>query len=201
MENPYELIYMSRTGDEWARKALFSECDIILKGIVNSAVRTFRPLEPYREEILLEARLAILDVMENYREDQACGFRTFLTVVLQRKVYSLMRRYSAPRRVPLYSMVHLDDQIGESGEVYGAVAQNDPMNDPVYYLNYTLARDRLRDYVGHMKPEDRKIMDTWLSGCSYEEAGSRLKMSPRSYGGKLQRIRRDIRNAVHNRTT
>ncbi|MBR2829688.1 MAG: hypothetical protein IKE68_03975 [Solobacterium sp.] len=166
--------------------------------MINSAVRAFRPLEPYREDILLEARLAILEAIENYRDDQDCGFRTFLSVVLQRKVYSLMRRYSAPCRGPLYNMVHLEDQIGESGEVYGAVAQNNPMNDPVYYLNYTLARDRLQDYVGHMKPEDRKIMDTWLSGCTYEEAGSRLKMSPRSYGGKLQRIRRDLRNVIIN---
>ncbi|MBR3128646.1 MAG: hypothetical protein IKF35_10365, partial [Solobacterium sp.] len=88
--------------------------------MINSAVRAFRPLEPYREDILLEARLAILEAIENYRDDQDCGFRTFLSVVLQRKVYSLMRRYSAPCRVPLYNMVHLEDQIGESGEVYGA---------------------------------------------------------------------------------
>ena len=48
MENPYELLYMSRCGDEWSLQALFNLYAKDISGYINTLTKKYTPLKIYR---------------------------------------------------------------------------------------------------------------------------------------------------------
>ena len=51
-ENPYELIYMSRMGDEYAQTTLFLQYEGLLNALVNQTLLAYPTVRRYRDDIL-----------------------------------------------------------------------------------------------------------------------------------------------------
>ena len=49
-ENPYELLYMARQGDDWSLQALLRMLEPMLRANVGVIICRFKPLEIYRDD-------------------------------------------------------------------------------------------------------------------------------------------------------
>ena len=65
-ENPYELIYMSRMGDEYAQTTLFLQYEGLLNALVNQTLLAYPTVRRYRDDILQEARISLFQAINQY---------------------------------------------------------------------------------------------------------------------------------------
>ena len=194
-ENPYELLYMSRLKDRYAFEALFNQTRGILYNVVSQSIDSYKPLTPHKEDILQEASISIWRAIETYREDKDAGFYTFFLVLARRKVWNICKHYSR-KVIPLSEMASLDEMIMEGDCLYEAVAQKDPMNDPVYAMNYRMAEERFDDLKKDLSESETDALDAWESGEPYKEGAAKRGLTQKAWDGRRFRVRRKVRNAV-----
>lgn len=196
MDNPYELLYMSRMCDDWSQTALFLQFRSGQKSLINTVIARYRPLQIYREDLFQEADLAMVYALEGYREDQSCGFRTFLSLVTQRRVWTLLRHYSAESYVQMHDVMDLENTVSETESFYDAIQQKDRLAEPEYCFHFHDAGERLQAALEELNAQEQNILQAWTEGESYQNASMRLGLGYKAYDGKLQRVRKKIKNAV-----
>lgn len=194
-ENPYELLYMSRLKDRYAFEALFNQTRGILYNVVSQSIDSYKPLTPHKEDILQEASISIWRAIETYREDKDAGFYTFFLVLARRKVWNICKHYSR-KVIPLSEMASLDEMIMEGDCLYEAVAQKDPMNDPVYAMNYRMAEERFDDLKKDLSESETDALDAWESGEPYKEGAAKRGLTQKAWDGRRFRVRKKVRKAV-----
>lgn len=194
--NPYELLYMYRLGDEKALNMLFKNYEALFVSIVDNAVSTRRELHIYREDLMQEARCAMLEAIESYREDRNASFSTFLAVVAKRRIWKVLRYYLNGTRVQFHECVYLEDETESGTKLYNLFSQPDRMAEPEFYTNYRVAEDALYDTVQDMTEMERKILHAWMSEESYEIASKHCGIGVRGYDGRLQRLKKKIKNSI-----
>ncbi len=196
MENAYELLYMSRAGDEYALQALFRTYAPIQRAAVNTMIARYRPMEIYREDMIQEAMILLHKAFETYREDQFCSFRSFLGLITERRIFSLLRHYSAGSTVQMHDMLWLEDFAEADSSIYEALPGKDAMTDPVYRCAYEEARQKVQCAWEQLKVEERSALEAYLSGASYQQSCQRLQVTYKTYDGRLQRARKKIHAAL-----
>jgi len=194
-ENPYELLYYLRFEDSFAMKELLR----IYQPAIMCLTRAALPLElgAYEDDLAQEAMIALLDAAECYREDKDCGFSTFATLVIRRRISSLILRYQ--RRMQYENAVYMSGDCllceGSRNTHADMVENRDLMSRPEFYLAYRLAEEKLQKILDSMKKEDRRILME-AAQLPYRDACVRNQMSCTSYGNKLYRLRAKVKRQL-----
>ena len=196
MENKYELIYMSRSGDEWAFSALFDQFRPMFTSLINEILRHNPLYENFREDMMQEAKIGLMDALNYYREDRNCKFATFVYLLVKRRLLSALRYHRAKSRVPVSCLSAIDGMVMENGSTYDVCRTTGDLGDPVYYIRYKAAYERLQDTMASMRDIDRRVIYMWADEEGYDEAGKKLGLSPRSYDARLRRVKKTVRSAV-----
>jgi RNA polymerase sigma factor (sigma-70 family) len=199
-ENPYELLYMARQGDDWSLQALLQMLEPMLRANVGVIICRFKPLEIYRDDLIQEARVGLAGAVNTYREDQGAGFRYFAEYVVRRRLWSCMRHLTAASYAQAHDMYSIECMNrGEAESAYEVIEQHDPMADPEFRLHYTLASEQMSSAIQELSAMDRAVLNSWADSMKYKAAMEKLHLSYKSYDGRLQRLRRKIRDAVYGR--
>lgn len=196
MENPYELLYMCRCGDEWSQAALFRQYIPLLKAEISRVLHSYARMEIYRDDLLQEAVLCIPHAEETYRSDQNCSFATFLAVIARRKIFSMLRHYSAATYVQMHNTTALDGMVSESGAPYEVMDDRNPMHNPEYHYQFVAAAERLQELISTMNEREREVLEAWYRHMPYTEASAKLGIPFKAYDGRLQRVKGKVINAV-----
>lgn len=199
--NAYELLYMSRMCDEWAQKALFLQSRQMQKTMIQVIIARFRPYRIYEDDMLQEADLALIYAMDSYREDRQCSFKTFLSLLTKRRVWTALRHYSTDSLVQMHDTLTLHSQVSEDEPYYETFEQKDPLSNPEYRLHFNDAVNRLNETVETLSNEEKQILDFWITEQPYQKACDAMGVSYKAYDGRLQRVRKKIRSAVFDSDT
>ena len=194
--NPYELIYMSRTGDQFAVQALFDFYGPYLGTLVNSALSSYPALRTYYDDIKQEAMISLFDAVETYREDMNTSFKSFLSLVARRRIRNVIRSYMPAYRNGLCSNISLDSMVNEEETYYDVIPQRNMLNEPDYYTAYNDAADRLRQCVASFNETEYEVYRSIYRGDTYASAAERLNCTPKSYDGKVQRVKKKLTQAA-----
>lgn len=194
--NVYELLYMSRMGDEFATEALFHRYAGFISKIVSVCIDSYKPLLHYRDDLLQEAQISLYKAVDCFRDDQKTSFKTFLAVVVKRKVWSVLRTLSREIQYTKDALP-LDSMLDDDECMYSVVPSKDKMMDPVYAMHYRIAQDNLKQTLKEMNDRERSILASYVNEESYTEAAERHGISIRSYDGRRFRLMRKVRKAVH----
>lgn len=191
--NPYELLYMYRTGDPHALGMLTQAYGGFLNNIVQTVITSNPEFACYRDDLYLECLIALKDAVECYREDRETSFSTFLTVVARRKLWRYLRPLIRQKAEIRGKTMYLEDAVTEKGCLYDVISQNDCFSDPVFFTEYNCLYELLDHLIMKMKTDDRRIIYAWMRGENYKIASDRLGLSSKAYDGRLNRIRRKVR--------
>ncbi len=135
-------------------------------------------------DFVQEGLLALLYACRTFDKSAAASFKSYMSVVVERRFISIIRKNSTKKSVPKSALVRLDD-LGESVE--------DVSQTPEELL---LCREHLNTVLEKMKSVLSKTeFDAVMlfgSGLSYKEIAEKLSISEKSADNALQRARRKI---------
>ena len=197
MENPYELLYMSRCGDEWSLQALFNLYAKDISGYINTLTKKYTPLKIYREDLIQEAYISLYSATNSYREDCDCGFKTFMMVVIRHRIWNIMRHYCSTSHMPMHEVLSTEQYIRDTEATYDALRSTDGLCEPEYHLRFKTIREDVDKVIEDLDELDKEVLEAWLNDESYKDASTRLGISYKKYDGRLQKVRKKIRQAVY----
>ena len=199
MHNAFELVYMIQQKDEYASNELFNQYRLLVNKLVSDTIHSYPTLSFYKEDIQQESYVTLMDTVNTYRDDQNASFKTFLYVCVLRKIKSMLRHYLCQKNIANVYTVSLDDYINEESNIYTIELNKNPdrLSEPEYRFNYNEAVTRVNDVYRNMNDKDKLILDMSLKSVSYEDASKLLNCSKKKYDNLVQKVRRNIKNAVY----
>lgn len=196
MENMYELLYMSRMGDVYARKALFFWCRNVSRAIMTSACARDPGLRFYAEDIVQEGIIAMTAAEDMYREDMHASPQTFFTIVMRRRLLNLIRYYRTHEYADMWASVPLD-KVMEDHTGYSIQPRDTAsLQDPQYYTDFYAAVRRVRGVLKDMSPLERLILACSNEGMTYAEGARTAGITVKAYDGRLRRLKKRVKQAI-----
>lgn len=190
---------MIHQNDEYATNELFNQYRLLINKLVNDTVSSYPGLSFYREDIQQESYITLMDIPNTYREDKDASIKTFLYVCVLRKIKSMLRYYLSQKNIANIYAISLDDYINEESNIYGnELNENkDKLSEPEYRFNYNIAVSKFNKAYRNMSDKDKLVLDLSLKSISYEDASKILNCSIKKYDNLVQKVRRNIKNAVY----
>ncbi|MBR3344667.1 MAG: sigma-70 family RNA polymerase sigma factor [Solobacterium sp.] len=194
--NPYELLYMSRTGDTYAVRALFNLYKPILIHEVKNAIEVCPCLNIYWDDLMQEGMLALYKAAEAYREDRGSSFATFLTIVIKNTMITYTRTVKRKQQGRVNHMYSLDSMISENNPAIELLEQKNRLTDPEYVLRMNQAMDQLMEQISKLNPREQQVLLNWMNGNSYTQSAREMGITTKQFDGRKQRVRKKIRRSI-----
>ncbi len=135
-------------------------------------------------DFVQEGLLALLYACRTFDEKAAASFKGYMSVVVERRFISIIRKNSAKKIVPKTAIVRLDD-LGDSVE--------DLSQSPEELI---MCREHLAGVLkklkGVLSKTEFEALMLYGSGLSYKEIAKKLSVSEKSADNALQRARKKI---------
>ncbi len=198
MENPYELMYMARCKDTYAENQLVTMYYPMIWSTIRTYAQYDQILNEYREDLILEADVAVLQAVDAYRYDQNAGINTFVKLVVERKLINEIRFHQRNRRNMNLVATSFDTCLRDNICLYDVEAQRSRMNEPEYYLWYQEGLDALRKEINAMSVGELEILcKVEERNVSYQSAAESLGISIKAYDGRRQRVKEKLKKCLN----
>ena len=130
--------------------------------------------------------LALLYACRTFDENGSSGFKNYMSVVVERRFISIIRKSSTQKAVPKSALVQLDDL----GDTLEDLSQT-PEELLMCREHLQMVLDKLKNVLS--KTEFEVVM-LYGNGLGYKEIAKKLSISEKSADNALQRARRKICN-------
>ena len=176
------LARLSKNGDDNA----FNELAMRYLNIINFIARKYSAEGYEQNDFVQEGLLALLYACRTFDENGSSGFKNYMSVVVERRFISIIRKSSTQKAVPKSALVQLDD-LGDTLEDFSQT----PEELLMCREHLKMVLDKLRNVLS--KTEFEVVM-LYGNGLGYKEIAKRLSISEKSADNALQRARRKICN-------
>lgn len=197
LNNPYELLYMFRQGNDAALQDLLVMYQPMVQGIIQQLIKKMRRLNIYEEDMMQEGLIVIGKTVDLYRDDQNCSFSSFIYMCIHRRLCSVLRYYSSNKNPQPHNCIPLSQFVSESGMTYEFIPNKDPLNEPEFFWQYQDAYERIQNRYEHLNEKEKEVFELWLEDETYQRASERLNISYKAYDNRLQRLRKSFKEALN----
>ena len=180
-----ELSAMAHEKDQKAFSELLNRYTEVMLG----KIAYIKPCGMDADDIMQECSLGLLDAVNGYKTDGGASFRTFAGVSMDNRIKSAVRSGARDKNKPLSCYVELSN--------YYASERADGCTDPEELVLIQESVAELRGYmVSLLSDTEYHVLDSYLSGASYDAIAAELGICAKSVDNALQRVRRKLRRAV-----
>ena len=176
------LARLSKNGDDNA----FNELAMRYLNTINFIARKYSAEGYEQNDFVQEGLLALLYACRTFDENGSSGFKNYMSVVVERRFISIIRKSSTQKAVPKYALVQLDDL----GDTLEDLSQT-PEELLMCREHLKMVLDKLKNVLS--KTEFEVVM-LYGNGLGYKEIAKKLSISEKSADNALQRARRKICN-------
>lgn len=176
------LARLSKNGDDNA----FNELAMRYLNTINFIARKYSAEGYEQNDFVQEGLLALLYACRTFDENGNSGFKNYMSVVVERRFISIIRKSSTQKAVPKSALVQLD----ELGDTLEDLSQT-PEELLMCREHLKMVLDKLKNVLS--KTEFEVVM-LFGNGLSYKEIAKKLSISEKSADNALQRARRKICN-------
>lgn len=176
------LARLSKNGDDNA----FNELAMRYLSTINFIARKYSAEGYEQNDFVQEGLLALLYACRTFDENGSSGFKNYMSVVVERRFISIIRKSSTQKAVPKSALVQLDDL----GDTLEDLSQT-PEELLMCREHLKMVLDKLKNVLS--KTEFEVIM-LFGNGLGYKEIAKKLSISEKSADNALQRARRKICN-------
>lgn len=177
---------------EYSDEAL---CALVANGCRNAeeelVKRYFRPVRMYArpyflaggdsEDLIQEAMFGLLKAIREFDSRCDARFRTFAEVCIRNRIRSAVTNATRSKHAPL------NDSIPFESPMLGIGASPEEL-----YISREEETDRLARLGKQLSPLERKVLQLFLLGLSYQEISKQVGRSIKSVDNAVQRIRRKV---------
>ncbi|MEE0868549.1 MAG: sigma-70 family RNA polymerase sigma factor [Ruminococcus sp.] len=176
------LARLSKDGDDNA----FNELAMRYLNTINFIARKYSAEGYEQNDFVQEGLLALLYACRTFDKNGSSGFKNYMSVVVERRFISIIRKSSAQKAVPKSALVQLDDL----GDTLEDLSQT-PEELLMCREHLKMVLDKLKNVLS--KTEFEVVM-LYGNGLGYKEIAKKLSISEKSADNALQRARRKICN-------
>ena len=176
------LARLSKNGDDNA----FNELAMRYLNTINFIARKYSAEGYEQNDFVQEGLLALLYACRTFDENESSGFKNYMSVVVERRFISIIRKSSTQKAVPKSALVQLD----ELSDTLEDLSQS-PEEFIMCREHLKMVLDKLKNVLS--KTEFEVVM-LYGNGLGYKEIAKRLSISEKSADNALQRARRKICN-------
>ena len=176
------LARLSKNGDDNA----FNELAMRYLNTINFIARKYSAEGYEQNDFVQEGLLALLYACRTFDENGSSGFKNYMSVVVERRFISIIRKSSTQKAVPKSALVQLD----ELGDTLEDLSQT-PEELLMCREHLKMVLDKLKNVLS--KTEFEVVM-LYGNGLGYKEIAKKLSIPEKSADNALQRARRKICN-------
>ena len=182
-----ELVKLSLTGDTLAEEELI----LRYSPYVRSLTRPYFLAGADSEDLIQEGMIGFLKAISGFEASHQASFRTFAALCIKTRIFSAIRHSNRGKNSPLNNYVPIEDSSGSVGEI----GVSDPAELLISEESY---KELLGAASGILSGFERKILDYYLEGLSYEEISWKVSKPQKSVDNAVQRIRRKFSQYLAN---
>ena len=108
-----ELTYYLKDNSEEARDILYDKYKYIIDVYINKYKRVFYALNIDIEEVRQEANLAFSYAIYNYDENKDASLNTFITICVERKIRSVIKKYETNKSKAFSESLSFDSTVSD----------------------------------------------------------------------------------------
>ena len=176
------LARLSKNGDDNA----FNELAMRYLNTINFIARKYSAEGYEQNDFVQEGLLALLFACRTFDENGNSGFKNYMSVVVERRFISIIRKSSTQKAVPKSALVQLDE-LGDTLEEFSQSPEE-----------LIMCREHLKMMLGKLKnvlsKTEFEVVMLYGNGLSYKEISKKLSIPEKSADNALQRARRKICN-------
>ncbi len=172
------LAALCKDGDQKA----FDELVRRYLGKIGFIARKYSAQSYEQNDFVQEGLLGLLSACKSYDDNCGSSFKTYLTVVVERRFISIIRRMNSKKTVPDAALVQID---GLSEEL--ADERQSPEQLLMDKEQLAAMQKKLRALLSD---REYRVMMLYASGLRYNAISQRLGISEKSVDNALQRVRR-----------
>lgn len=176
------LARLSKNGDDNA----FNELAMRYLNTINFIARKYSAEGYEQNDFVQEGLLALLYACRTFDENGSSGFKNYMSVVVERRFISIIRKSSTQKAVPKSALVQLDDL----GDTLEDLSQT-PEELLMCREHLKMVLDKLKNVLSRTEFE---VVMLYGNGLGYKEIAKKLSISEKSADNALQRARRKICN-------
>ncbi len=197
--NIYELLYLYHSGSLYASNLIQEEMSDYLFYWTDEKVELNRNCyRMYFDDLYQEAVLGLYDAIDSYRDDKEASFITFSKRIITGRLINFISRTISPKSAPKGKIYSLDEESMYPDCDYLNIPTTDYLSLPEYKLAFNECITQVNEVISCMSVSDKNIVDRWTSDMSYQEASASLNLSKKKYDGRLQKVKKLIRNTCKN---
>lgn len=147
------------------------------------------------EDLIQEGMLGLINAIRSFDEHKS-GFQTFLTVCVQRRIYTAIRDAQGTKNAMLNMALSFEQLSGENGSVDSNIhffSQTDPESFVIDREESVFLNEKINTLLSAF---EKKVLTLYLDGLSYAEMSLILNRPAKSIDNAVQRIRKKLTHLI-----
>ncbi len=174
------LVQLANEGNDNA----FNELAMRYLSTINFIARRFSAEGYEQNDFVQEGLLGLLYSCKTFDENESASFKVYMSVIVERRFISIIRKSNAQKAVPKSVMVQMED----ISETVKDTAQN-PEELIMCKEHLKMVLEKLKSMLSKTEYD---VLTLYGSGFSYKQIAQKLLISEKSADNALQRARRKI---------
>ena len=191
-----ELVELSATGDKSATEFILDK----YKNFVKAVVRMYFLVGADRDDVVQEGMIGLFKAIRDFDDTKQTSFKGFAEMCIKRQVLTAIKNATRKKHIPLNSYISLskpayDDENSEE-TLIDTLLFNDNSNPEELFIGKENIEDLGVKIEENRSKLEKKVLQMYLNGISYQEIAKIMGRSPKSIDNALQRVKKKIEKFV-----
>jgi len=194
--NDYELIMLYREENEDAKNILFLKYKFIIDIVVKKYLKFIKVLDIDMQEVNSECNVGFSDALRSYQEDKDSKLSSFITLCIERRISTLIRKYNREKYKILHDSYSLDYLYEQFQRPLIEILE-DNSNEPLINME---EKENYNELIGTIKErlskKEIEVFELMIKGYDYKQIAKILNNTPKQIDNAMQRIKGKIRKIL-----
>lgn len=169
------------------------------KNFVRAKARTYFLIGADKEDIIQEGMIGLYKAIRDFDSDKLSSFKAFAELCITRQIITAVKTSTRQKHIPLNSYVSLDKPVYDEEsdrtllDIIAGSKAIDPQELLVSREKFTDMELKLSELLSEL---EKKSLNLYLNGRSYQEISIELKRHVKSIDNALQRVKRKFEQLI-----
>lgn len=187
-----DVIQSAQAGDGEAVSFLMEK----YKGTVRALSGPLFLMDGDRDDLLQEGMIGLFKAIQAFDKEKGASFETFANLCISRQLYTAIEKSNRKKNIPLnsYVSIYSEEYLQEEGDSAGYVVRDEmcsiwEKNPEDIVIKKESQGDVLEALYEKLSNMEKKVLELFLQGLTYQEIAKRLEYSAKTIDNALQRIK------------
>ena len=188
--NDDEVALLFQRGDGDALEYLLDK----YKNFVRARARSYYLVGADHEDIVQEGMIGLYKAIRDFNPEKQASFHAFTELCVKRQIITAIKTATRQKQVPLNNYVSLNKPLygDESDRTLLDVIEGRVVNPEEMFIGQEDMAHIQEKLSSSLSDLERKVLDAFLQGKSYQEIAEALGRHPKSIDNALQRVKKKL---------